>query len=104
VPYNQRLALLLYKVDAAASALGRRDFGTALGYAASASFDAAGLHTITRRARNIISVELECMGSEARARWWLLPGAAAVACALMVIVRLWRGARGGRARDKSHVF
>ncbi|GBF98920.1 hypothetical protein Rsub_11712 [Raphidocelis subcapitata] len=106
IPYNQRLSLLLFKVESAASALARRDYTTAMGYAASAAFDAAALHTITRRARNMLSVELECAGGDARARWWLVPGAAAAACALMVVVRVWRAVRGGGARDrnKSHVF
>jgi hypothetical protein len=44
IPYNQRLALLLYKLREAVTALGNQQQALALGYAASTMHDVAALH------------------------------------------------------------
>jgi hypothetical protein len=54
------------------------------------AYDAAALHTIVRRTRNTLTVEMECLGSGARARWWLVPGGAAVVCVLLYLWRVLR--------------
>jgi hypothetical protein len=44
IPYNQRLALLLYKMREAVTAMGNQQHALALGYAASTMHDVAALH------------------------------------------------------------
>jgi hypothetical protein len=101
--YNQRIALLLFKLQAATSALGRLDHPAALGYALSMAHDAAGLHMAVRGTRKGLALELTCLGSSKRHRWWGVPGGAAVVCLVLVAWRAWRG-RGSGGRDKSHLF
>ena len=89
VPYNQRIALLLWQLQEAMAALSRLDHAAALGYAASLSFDAAALHAVVRRARGALDTSLECLGAEERRRWWALPGGAAIVCIALIAWRLF---------------
>jgi hypothetical protein len=44
IPYNQRISLLLFKLQEAAKALGTQQHALALGYAASTMHDVSALH------------------------------------------------------------
>ena len=44
IPYQQRMALLLYKLREAVTALGSQQHALALGYAAATMHDVAALH------------------------------------------------------------
>jgi hypothetical protein len=44
IPYNQRISLLLFKIQEAATALGERQHALALGYAVATTEDVAALH------------------------------------------------------------
>lgn len=101
IPYHQRISLLLFKLQEAMAALGRLDHAAAIGYAASMMHDAGALHTIVRRTRKNLAVELHCLGAKERARWWLLPGGAGVVCLLLVV---WRALRGGGGSEKKHMY
>ncbi|KAI8476830.1 MAG: hypothetical protein J3K34DRAFT_201157 [Monoraphidium minutum] len=104
-PYNQRIALLLFKLQEASAALSRLDTPAALGYAASMAHDAAALHAIARRAGAGLSIELQCAGAAARRRWWAVPGGAG---AIVFGLCVWRALVGGRGRGggkrHSHVY
>jgi hypothetical protein len=104
IPYNQRIALLLFKLQAATFALSRLDHAAALGYALSMAHDAAGLHVAVRGARKGLALELTCLGAEKRRRWWAVPGGAGVVCFALIAWRVARGRGGGGGRDKSHLF
>jgi hypothetical protein len=103
IPYNQRIALFLFKLQEALAALGRLDHAAAIGFAMSMSHDAAALHNIVRRTRNTLSLDVQCFGGDARARWWLLPSGAAVLCIAMFVWRAFRGSSDG-GREKKHVY
>lgn len=98
-PYNTRIALLLFKLQEAASALSRLDHAAAVGYAASTAHDVAALHSIVRRVNPTLVTELQCAGTERHRRWWALPGGAAVIC---VALLLWRCCSGGSRKEKLH--
>jgi hypothetical protein len=44
IPYNQRISLLLFKIQEAAAALGERQHALAVGYAVATTEDVAALH------------------------------------------------------------
>jgi hypothetical protein len=44
LPYNQRISLLLFKIQEAAAALSERQHALAVGYAVSTTEDVAALH------------------------------------------------------------
>jgi hypothetical protein len=44
IPYNQRISLLLFKIQEAAAALSERQHALAVGYAVSTTEDVAALH------------------------------------------------------------
>ncbi|KAF8068242.1 Ocrl [Scenedesmus sp. PABB004] len=96
LPYNQRIALLLFKIKEAAAALGAGQHGLALGLAASTVEDVAALHKITKHFKATLSPDLVCMGRDEHARWWGLPAVCAFVTLALVV---WRCARGGGDDD-----
>ena len=102
-PYNQRVSLLLYKLQASLTALGRMDYPQAAGYALSGAHDTAALHMLLRSAKHDYSRELHCIGAQRHARWWWLPGCAALVCFAMITWRVLSDGPGS-SRDKSHLF
>eukprot|EP00879_Flechtneria_rotunda_P007305 GHRR01007663.1.p1 GENE.GHRR01007663.1~~GHRR01007663.1.p1 ORF type:complete len:735 (+),score=144.94 GHRR01007663.1:731-2935(+) len=91
IPYNQRTALLLFKIREAAAALASQQHALAVGYAASTVQDVAALHKITRQYKSTLDPDLICAGRDEQRRWWLLP----MLCTFVTVVLIvWRCARG----------
>uniref|UniRef100_A0A383W0V6 DUF7906 domain-containing protein n=1 Tax=Tetradesmus obliquus TaxID=3088 RepID=A0A383W0V6_TETOB len=91
LPYNQRISLLLFKVQEAAAALAEGQHALAVGYAVSTTEDVAALHKITRHYKASLKPDLVCMGKPDAVRWWLLPS---LCCFITLALVVWRCARG----------
>ncbi|WIA11081.1 hypothetical protein OEZ85_011230 [Tetradesmus obliquus] len=91
LPYNQRISLLLFKVQEAAAALAEGQHALAVGYAVSTTEDVAALHKITRHYKVSLRPDLVCMGKPDAVRWWLLPS---FCCFITLALVVWRCARG----------